>query len=269
MDTLTAYALDAGLAALPPHLPTLLASLVFFTFVHLVVAPLASHAFFPETYSKMGRRARNNWCIHVVSQAHVSLIIPLALGCLNLEALDRDRAFGWEEDRVGQLIAISSGYFIWDTVDAIVNFVDIGFVVHGLACLAIYLGSFKPFLAYYAARCLLWEASTFFLNIHWFLDKTNRTGSNFQLINGLFLLVTFFVVRLVYGGMYISYQFAHTLYQVRHQVPLAYIFIYGGGNVVLQGLNWLWFGKMIEAIRKRFSGDSAVKAHTSNGLAPK
>ncbi len=33
-------------------------------------------------------------------------------------------------------------YFIWDTVDAIINFVDIGFVVHGLACLAIYLGSF-------------------------------------------------------------------------------------------------------------------------------
>ncbi|KAK0239876.1 TLC domain-containing protein [Armillaria nabsnona] len=285
MDTLTTYALDAGLAALPPHLSTLLASLAFFTFVHLVVAPLASHAFFPDTYGKMGRRARNNWfvaflglcslfmrgrrCIHVVSQAHVSLVIPLALGCLNLEALDRDRAFGWEEDKVGRLIAVSSGYFIWDTVDAIVNFVDIGFVVHGLACLAIYLGSFKPFLAYYAARCLLWEASTFFLNIHWFLDKTNRTGSNFQFINGLFLLITFFVVRLVYGGMYVSYQFAHTLYQVRHQVPLAYIFIYGGGNVVLQGLNWLWFGKMIEAIRKRFSGDTTVKARTSNGTASK
>ncbi len=37
-----------------------------------------------------------------------------------------------------------------------------------------------------------------------------------------------------------SHQFAHTLYQVRHQVPLAHIFIYGGGNIVLQGLNWFW-----------------------------
>ncbi|KAG7448052.1 DUF887-domain-containing protein [Guyanagaster necrorhizus] len=266
MDTLTTYALQAGLTALPPHLPTLLAALAFFTFIHLLVAPLASHAFFPDTYGKMGQRARNNWCIHIVSQVHVTMVIPLALGCLNFEALDRDRAFGWD-DRVGRLIAISSGYFIWDTVDAIVNFVDIGFVVHGLACLAIYLGSFKPFLAYYAARCLLWEASTFFLNIHWFLDKTKRTGSNFQLINGMFLLVTFFAVRLVYGGMSVSYQFAHTLYQVRHQVPLAYIFIYGGGNVVLQSLNWLWFGKMIAAVRKRFS-DDAVK-NISNGTSPK
>ncbi len=48
-------------------------------------------------------------CIHVVSQAHVSLVIPLALGCLNPEALDLDRASGWEEDRVGRLIAVSSG----------------------------------------------------------------------------------------------------------------------------------------------------------------
>ncbi len=44
-----------------------------------------------------------------MSQAHVSLVIPLALGCLNLEALNRDRAFGWEEDKVGRLIAVSSG----------------------------------------------------------------------------------------------------------------------------------------------------------------
>ncbi|KAK0496685.1 hypothetical protein EDD18DRAFT_1352527 [Armillaria luteobubalina] len=156
----TTYILDAGFAALPLHLPTLLISLVFFTSMQLVVMRL--------------RARNNNWYIHVVSQA------PVSLGCLSLEALDRHRALGREKDRVGQLIAISSGYFIWDTIDAIVKFVDIGFV--------------KSISAYYATRCLLWEGSTFFLGIHWFLDKTNHTGSTFQLINGLFLLVTFFVV---------------------------------------------------------------------------
>ncbi len=33
-----------------------------------------------------------------------------------------------------------------------------------------------------------------------FLDKTGRTGSTFQLINGIALLGTFFFVRLVWGG---------------------------------------------------------------------
>ncbi|KAK0483901.1 hypothetical protein IW261DRAFT_1465707 [Armillaria novae-zelandiae] len=93
MDTLTTYALDTGLAALPPQLPTLLASLAFFTFVHLVVTPLASHAFFPDTYGKMGWRARNN-CTRLIG----------------MPALwDRVCASRWEEVRVGQLIAVSSG----------------------------------------------------------------------------------------------------------------------------------------------------------------
>ncbi|KAK0496125.1 hypothetical protein EDD18DRAFT_1353769 [Armillaria luteobubalina] len=154
----TTYILDAGFAALPLHLPTLLISLVFFMSMQLVMRL---------------RVKNNNWYIHVVLQA------PVSLGCLSLKALDQHRALGWEKDRVGWLIAISSGYFIWDTIDAIIKFVDI---------------RFKSILAYYATWCLLWEGSTFFLSIHWFLNKTNHTGSTFQLINGLFLLITFFVV---------------------------------------------------------------------------
>jgi len=106
-------------------------------------------------------------------------------------------------------------------------------------------------MSYYGSRVLLWEASTFFLNIHWFLDKTNRTGSQLQLINGI-LLVSFFSIRIVYGG-YISIHFFFTLLQVRHEIPLAYLIIYALGNLMLQALNWFWFYKMIISIRKRFS----------------
>ncbi|KAK0490162.1 hypothetical protein EDD18DRAFT_1109713 [Armillaria luteobubalina] len=193
--TVTTYILDASFAALPPHLPTLLISLVFFTSMQLVVMPLVRPCLLPDTYHKMRLRVRNNnWYIHIVSQAPVLLD-------LNLKVLDRHCALGQEKDRVGWLIAISSGYFIWDTIDAIVKFVDIGFIVHG---------------------------STFFLSIHWFLNKTNHTGSTFQLINGLFLPVMFFI-----------------------------------------GLNCLWFGETIEAMRMRFFGDSEVKAHTTIGTTPK
>lgn len=79
----------------------------------------------------------------------------------------------------------------------------------------------RPFLAYYCNHCLLWEVyvqptraspsasmlttqnthrSTIFLNIHWFLDKTGRTGSPLQLVNGIFLLGAFLGVRIIYGG---------------------------------------------------------------------
>ncbi|KAK0241661.1 DUF887-domain-containing protein [Armillaria nabsnona] len=250
---LSPAALSIGLTKLPEHVSTFLWSFLAFTFIYLVIAPFVSQKLFPDTYGKMDKKAKRNWCAHVVSQVHVVVVVPLALSCLRLEGLRTDRAYGWSEERIGTLTAISSGYFLWDALEAISNWSDIGFVIHGLACLSVYMLSFKPFVAYYTARCLLWEASTFFLNIHWFLDKTNRTGSTLQLINGLCLLSTFFAVRLVYGGIYISYNLAHTLYAVRNDVPVIYLLVFGGGDIVLQGLNWLWFRKIIAAVHKRFS----------------
>ncbi|KAJ6630550.1 TLC domain-containing protein [Mycena sp. CBHHK59/15] len=241
---------DQALPKLHAHLPTFLASFAFFNVVHLVVVPLLGRLVSPSQWKSMGARARNNWAIHICSQIHALVIIPLAMRCLALPELDKDRAFGWHE-RSGTVQAVACGYFLWDSIDAILNFVDVGFVLHGLACLAIYTFSFKPFLAYYASRCLLWETSTFFLNIHWMLDKTNRTGSTFQLVNGFFLVGTFFCVRLMYGG-FVSYQFFQTLYNGRYEIPLSAIVTTGAGNILLQGLNWFWLAKMLGALRKRF-----------------
>ncbi|KAJ3782359.1 DUF887-domain-containing protein [Lentinula aff. detonsa] len=255
MDQLSNFALNLGLTRFPEHLNTFLSSLFFFLAIHQAFAPLVS-GWMSSSFRKMNRRGKNNWSIHVVSQVHAVVIVPLALRALNSPVLDRDRAFGWD-DQTGSLQAIASAYFVWDTLDAIINYTDFGFIVHGLACSLIYLLSFTPFLSYYAARCLLWESSTIFLNIHWFLDKTNRTGGNFQLVNGILLLATFFGMRLVYGA-YISYNFFFTLYDVRDKVPLVYLFIYGAGNIVLQGLNVYWFFKMISSLQKRFSSSSSI-----------
>lgn len=37
-------------------------------------------------------------------------------------------------------------------------------------------------------------------------------------------------------------------------VPVWLAFTYLGSNIVLNTLNFYWFGKMIEAVRKRFTG---------------
>jgi hypothetical protein len=57
----------------------------------------------------------------------------------------------------------------------------------------------KPFLNYYASTFILYELSTPFLNIHWFLDKVNMTGSKAQWYNGMALLSVFFSCRLIWG----------------------------------------------------------------------
>lgn len=241
-----------GIGKISDFADVILLSFVFFTTVHNSLSPAVSGVLFPVSYGKAGKRARNNWDIRVASLVHAILIIFLAGRCLNLPSLDQNRAFGWHED-VGFSIAIATGYFIWDTLESIIHFSDTGFVFHGISCLLIYGLSFTPFAPYYAVRFLFWELSTVFLNIHWFLDKTGKTGSVLQLLNGIILLATFFCVRCIWGGM-MSYDFFVTLNSAYDQVSTPYLIIYGGGNVLLQGLNWFWFTKMIAALAKRFQG---------------
>ncbi|KAF8891228.1 TLC domain-containing protein [Infundibulicybe gibba] len=299
-----------GLTRLPPHLPTLLASFAFFLAVHQGLAPAACWGRPPKPSrgasgdrgrengkhsdtdsdemrkrARAERRARNNWSVQGDPRGialHALLIVPLALRHVAFSGPVPpawERAFGWH-DTQGGVHAIACGYFLWDTMDAVLNFTDVGFVLHGAMCLAIYSShscvpllssSFpadtlqKPFVAYYGTRCLLWEASTVFLNNHWFLDKTGHTGSTLQRVNGAILLVTFFGVRIVYGG-WVSYDFLKTLLDpaVRAEVTLAYWTIFGLGNIVLQGLNWFWFTKMIAALRKRFR--PALATANGNGV---
>jgi len=57
----------------------------------------------------------------------------------------------------------------------------------------------RPFCNYYAPTFILYELSSPFLNIHWFCDKLNLTGSKIQWYNGMLLLASFFGCRLVWG----------------------------------------------------------------------
>ncbi|TFK76231.1 hypothetical protein BDN72DRAFT_225444 [Pluteus cervinus] len=245
-----------GLSELPSHFATVVASFLGFLFIHQVIAPFLSRKLFPVAYGEKlkGRLGKNTWAIHVVSQIHILIVVPLALWNISQEPEGhlsvREKAYLWT-DASGTLHGIISGYFLWDSLDAIVHTIDVGFVAHGISCFLVYFLSFRPFLAYVGRRFILWETSTFFLNIHWFLDKTGRTGTTFQLVNGFILLATFFGIRIVYGSM-ISLELYSILSEVKDEVPPVYLLVYGVGNGLLQCLNWFWFSKMIAALRKRF-----------------
>ena len=57
----------------------------------------------------------------------------------------------------------------------------------------------RPFVNFYTPVFILYELSSPFLNIHWFLDKVNMTGGKAQWYNGMMLLFVFFSCRLVWG----------------------------------------------------------------------
>jgi hypothetical protein len=120
------------------------------------------------------------------------------------------------------------------------------------------------------------------------------TGTTIQLVNGIVLLCTFFSCRIVWG----SYQSIRVFTDVYHAytagavarsdldvgklsgnttvgnagfkhdvlrfaegqtVPLWLVCAYLASNLVLNSLNWFWFGKMIETLRKRFDPPFGTK----------
>ena len=89
------------------------------------------------------------------------------------------------------------------------------------------------------------------------------TGSTVQLINGVGLITTFGASRLLWGT-YQSvrmYQDIWTAFKTPGGLPvppwlaIAYVI----SNTTLSCLNFYWFGKMIQALVKRFDGSEGGK----------
>lgn len=236
------------------HAPVFYISLAAYTVVFLT-APYFSRLLFPKAYSTVSKRHTYGWRVHMVSMSHAVVIVPWAFWMVNqnMPAVENDKAFGWD-DRLGDLQAVSAAYFVWDTVESALSRAGIDFTLHGLACTIIWMIGYRPFTAYYGPRALLWELSTPFLNIHWFLDKVGKTGTPLQMVNAGFLLAAFFGARLVYGP-FLSYDFLRTMWSVRHEMSPFVTGSFAAGNIVLNILNFWWFSKMIGAIQKRFKKD--------------
>ena len=137
----------------------------------------------------------------------------------------------------------------------------------------------RPFANFYGIGFILYELSTPFLNLHWFMKQCNMTGTPLQVANGLFLLIVFFGCRLVWGT-YLSVNIYKDLFSVyssptvptlehtlpfiptnleitmmhhTNHLPLWLLLVYLGSNTLLIGLNFFWFGLMLKALVKQVS----------------
>ena len=98
----------------------------------------------------------------------------------------------------------------------------------------------------------MWELSTPFLNIHWLLDKLGLTGSLLQFVNAMCLLLSYVTVRMIIGVSE-SYKIVTLLWSpAADTLALPYKLYYTLGLLILNALNYIWFFKMLHAMRKRF-----------------
>ncbi|KAK4494984.1 hypothetical protein PRZ48_014340 [Zasmidium cellare] len=290
-----------ALPTLPLHIHEAIFAFSFYSFIGYFISPIISRRFFPDKYNKLNRRTRINWDVHVVSLVQSTIISAFSLYVIFADEerkVLRPRS-EWE-GRIWEYTGMSGlcqsfalGYFLWDLIMCSVH-VDIfgwGMLAHAISALSVFALGYRPFVYFYAPIFLLYELSSPFLNVHWFCDKLDLTGSAVQAINGAFLVGTFFGCRLVWGNISSFWTFydifkavryghsnltnfetgapaAFTVQELlsiyndeqgqrlafagRQNVPIWLGLVYLASNLTLNSLNIFWFGKMIETIRKRF-----------------
>jgi TLC domain len=279
-DLIYPYAQSLHLTTLPPHIHEVLLSFAFYTIFENYISPSLSKRLIPQHYAKFSPRTKVNWDIHVTSFVQ-SLIICIAT--LYVIRNDTERIGTTWEGRLygysggaGLVQAMAAGYFIWDIMICVVNFKILGplDLLHGIVAASVAILGFRPFALYYGLNILLFELSTPFVNVHWGCDKVDLTGSPTQWYNGIVLIVTFFSCRVVWGS-YLTINFFIDIWRAvragREQLVMSYGMVEPGGDVAMQtspphwmmglfctgnfiltSLNFFWFSKMIEAVRKRF-----------------
>ncbi|KAL4933666.1 TLC domain-containing protein [Aspergillus undulatus] len=308
------WALRFNLPALTDHSHEVVAAFIGYLLIHYVVSPWLSPKLFPRHYPSLNKRTKLNWDVHVVSLVQSTFINAVALWVL---FADEERKSMSSGERVlgytGSCALISSlavGYFIYDLIVSTiyVKMFGIGMLFHAISALWVFSFGFRPFVNFYAPTFILYELSSPFLNIHWFLDKVNMTGSNLQWYNGMALLVVFFCCRLVWGTWQSALVYIDMLNALKHTwnagpssplnpvditaqifqarddgslcvnetcvranaeitkysnytaggVPTWLVATYVTSNLILNGLNYYWFSKMIETVMKRFHGPAAT-----------
>ncbi|KFA70826.1 hypothetical protein S40288_09782 [Stachybotrys chartarum IBT 40288] len=266
-----------GLPSLPLHIHEVLAGAALYSVIYYPISPLLSKLLLPDHYLKLSYNSRLNWDTHVVSLVQSVLINGLAIWVM---IYDEERKQMDLEERVwgytgaaGLVQSLAAGYFVWDLVvtSLHVKVFGLGTLAHAIAALIVYMLGYRPFVNYYGCIFILWELSTPFLNIHWFLDKLSMTGTRLQLYNGILLLFSFFACRLVYGTYQSVRVFSDVVATInRHPslekresslmyfateastVPVWLGAMYLASNLTLNFLNFYWFNKMVRAVRKRF-----------------
>ncbi|KAJ1801165.1 hypothetical protein LPJ59_000522 [Coemansia sp. RSA 2399] len=202
-----------GLPKLASYWPAIMAIAVFFQVLRLSSNTLSS-CLFGKKFDVLTPRQKYDWGVRVVSQVHAVSVVILSVPILFKEELIKDPLYGFD------------AYSAW-------------------------VYSIKPSLQYYGASFIMFETSTIFLNINWWMDKLGLTGSRLQFYNASALLFLYLTIRIMFGT-YMSYHMFEDLKAKGSQTPAVLYYFYRIANHSILVLSYYWFYLMINAVRKRF-----------------
>lgn len=245
------------------HSHEILFSFLFYLSIHYYVAPWLNKMIFGKAYTNIDNiKTKSDFDIHTVSmfQAIISLIIiyPVFYIPTTVSPID------FQNDWISFAAAISIGYFIWDLFVCLTNFKLYGFefLAHAIGSLLVISITLKPFVQVWGPKFLIFEASTPFVNVNWYISQMLRMGYTvptwINIVNGLCLMSVFFFVRLIWGFLAIGLLLKE-LYKARADLPLGITAVVIILNLGFNILNVFWFSKMLKIVKKMAGGSKKTK----------
>ncbi|KAI8469864.1 MAG: TLC domain-containing protein [Monoraphidium minutum] len=151
------------------------------------------------------------------------------------------------------VMAISAGYFAYDTLECIVRYEHEGpeFLLHGVFCFIVFstltaIGR----MHWFGAGFLMWELSTPFMHFRWVLYKIARDKTTLYVVNGVMGLATFFLCRICWGPVLSLLYWKDSLEMMAGPqaglLPAPLVWVYRFCTLVMNGLNLFWFQKMVK-----------------------
>jgi hypothetical protein len=244
-----------------PRLPTLLAkslpSFAFFTLCFCLAA--VGSGVLSATYRSMTSGMKSYWAASVVSTLHASIVVVLAIEAL-LSGQFYSKDLFYTTPASDTVVHIFWGYILYDILLAfyyVKEWTDGSFVtpniIHHMACLITY-GQFSAYGIghLFALMGAFVEVTTPFVNLRWFLEKTDLKGGSLYFYNGVTMAVLWLLARVVGMGSSGFDLWGHRGdFNKMHLVQATTLVV---AFVVGYSLQLFWFYKIVKGALKVLSG---------------
>ncbi|CAI1523126.1 hypothetical protein SEUBUCD646_0J03080 [Saccharomyces eubayanus] len=237
------------------HLHEIIFSFIFYQFAFSVVAPFLNRVIFRKHYTTIhDPLLKVDFDVHTVSMIQAAITNTVLLPTLATPM--HYNVVTYADSYSSMVSSLSVGYFLWDLTMCMRHFKLYGleFTGHALGSTYVFLLSLRPFCQPFIGRFLIYEASTPFVNMNWFIVQCNAKSKNsiplwFNVVNGFLLMAVFFLVRICWGTLASALLFKQ-MWNVRDELPKVSAAIMMSLNIFMNFLNVLWFRKMLRLVKK-------------------
>lgn len=257
------------------HLHEIVYAFLFYQAISSFISPIVNRLIFGQRYTSIkDEKLKIDFDIHVVSMVQALLSIYIVWPVLTLPVSNNNLAT-YQNDYCSMISALSAGYFVWDLIVCLkyIHIYGYQYLIHAVVALYGSLVPLMPLNQVWVPKLMIYEASTPFVNINWYIMQLTSPPATsnlkpvdipmwFNALNGVCLMAVFFVVRIVWGNL-AQVIYLYQMYQCRADMsPLKASLgvILALVALVLNMLNMFWFNKMLKIARKLSSpGDKNKK----------